>query len=234
MSIWDHLGELRSRLLKVLVVVAVATSVSFWASDWVLKCLLKLYPIASQTLMSLQPAGVFIQSMRLAFIGGLVFSLPVIFYQIWSFISPGLNIAEKKAFLFSLYAGTGLFLIGVCFAYFLVIPQALDFFWNYSRSLGILPSWTIEHYLNFVLMFLLSFGIAFELPLVLVLLVRFQIISVAWLVSKRPYIIIALAMIAAILTPPDVMSQLMLLIPLWILFEISVWLSKWAEKYTSL
>ncbi|MDO8526821.1 MAG: twin-arginine translocase subunit TatC [Deltaproteobacteria bacterium] len=226
MPLWDHLGELRKRMFKVFIAVGVLTGLSFFCSDWMLQCLLKPFPDASQGLISLQPAGVFMESMRLALISGFVLTLPLILYQVWSFVSPGLKSFEAKAFLISLYAGTFLFLIGVGFAYFLVIPKALVFFWDYSRGLGILPSWTIEHYLNFVLMFLLSFGLAFELPLVLVLMVRFNIVSVQWLSQKRAHVVIALAVIAAILTPPDVMSQIMLLVPLWLLYEISLLVAK--------
>lgn len=230
MSVWSHLDELRSRLIRIVIVLSVTTTLAFFGSDWVLSCLLKPFPSVHATLTSLQPAGVFMQSMRLALIGGIVLALPVLVYQIWQFVSPGLSQSEVKAFVMSLYFGTVLFFIGVCFAYFLVVPKALSFFWDYSRNLGVTPSWTIENYLNFVLMFLLSFGIAFELPLVLILLVRFKIISPSFISSKRPHIIVSLAIIAAILTPPDVISQLMLGIPLWLLFEISLYVSKLMYK----
>ncbi|OGQ47484.1 MAG: twin arginine-targeting protein translocase TatC [Deltaproteobacteria bacterium RIFCSPLOWO2_02_FULL_46_8] len=230
MSVWDHLDELRSRLIRIVIALSITTTLAFFGSDWMLACLLKPFPSVHATLTSLQPAGVFMQSMRLALIGGVVLALPVLVYQIWQFISPGLAPREIKAFVMSLYFGTFLFLIGVCFAYFLVVPKALGFFWDYSRNLGVTPSWTIENYLNFVLMFLLSFGIAFELPLVLILLVRFKIISPTFISSKRPHIIVALAIVAAILTPPDVISQLMLGIPLWLLFEISLYVSKLMYK----
>ncbi|MBI5300318.1 MAG: twin-arginine translocase subunit TatC [Deltaproteobacteria bacterium] len=230
MSVWNHLDELRSRLIRIVIALSVTTTLAFFGSDWMLACLLKPFPSVHATLTSLQPAGVFMQSMRLALIGGVVLALPVLVYQIWQFISPGLAPREIKAFVMSLYFGTLLFLIGACFAYFLVVPQALSFFWNYSRNLGVTPSWTIENYLNFVLMFLLSFGIAFELPLVLILLVRFKIISPSFISSKRPHIIVTLAIVAAILTPPDVISQLMLGIPLWLLFEISLYVSKLMYK----
>lgn len=222
MPVWDHLDELRSRLIKVVAVVGVTTLLSFWGADWMLAWLLRPYPNATETLTSLQPAGVFIQSMRLALICGLVLSLPILFYQVWAFVSPGLSDEERKVFIVSFYAGTLLFAVGAAFAYYLVIPKALGFFWEYSRHFGIRPSWTIESYLNFVLMFLLSFGVAFELPLVMILLIRFKIVSLETISEKRPYIIVALAIIAAILTPPDVVSLIMLLVPLWLLFEGSL------------
>ncbi|OGQ05533.1 MAG: twin arginine-targeting protein translocase TatC [Deltaproteobacteria bacterium RIFCSPLOWO2_12_FULL_44_12] len=226
MALWNHLDELRSRLLKVLLVIALLALISFWATDWILQWLLKPFSFATLSLTSLKPADVFVQSMRLSLLGGLILGFPILSYQVWSFIAPGLSKAEKKVVLIILCCGTFLFGLGVFFAYFLVVPKALAFFWGYSHDLGVQPTWTIEHYLNFVLMFLLSFGVAFELPLVLVSLVRFKIVSVEWLSEKRPIIIICLAILAAILTPPDVVSMLMLGIPLWLLFEISVLVAK--------
>ncbi len=227
MSVLDHLDELRSRLLKVVIVVGLTTSISFWLSDWMLAWLLKPYPNIAQVLTSLTPAGVFVQSMRLALISGLVIAFPIVAYQFWAFISPGLSPKERKVFVVSLYAGTFLFVLGLLFAYIFVIPKALDFFWGYSESFGVHLAWTIESYLNLVLMFLLSFGLAFELPLVLILLVKGEIVSIETITQKRPYIIVALSIIAAILTPPDVMSLIMLLVPLWVLFELSVQIAKW-------
>lgn len=230
MPFWNHLDELRVRLLRIVLVLTAATTVAFLGADWMLACLLKPFPSTEAVLTSLQPAGVFVQSLRLALIGGVVLSLPVLLYQIWQFVSPGLAPAEAKAFIVSLYCGTLLFCIGIAFAYFLVVPKALLFFWDYSRHLGVLPSWTIENYLNFVLMFCLSFGVAFELPLVLVLLVRLGVVSPAALASRRPHIIILLAVMAAILTPPDVISLLLLAVPLWFLFEISLYVSRFFSK----
>ncbi|MDP2600532.1 MAG: twin-arginine translocase subunit TatC [Deltaproteobacteria bacterium] len=230
MPLWDHLDELRSRLIKVAAAVALATLFSFWGADWMLAWLLNPYPNATQTLTSLQPAGVFIQSMRLALICGVILTLPILLYQIWAFVSPGLSKDERKVVVISLYAGTLLFAVGIAFAYYLVIPKALGFFWDYSRHFGIQPSWTIDNYLNFILMFLLSFGIAFELPLVMLLLVHFKILSLETVSEKRPYIIVVLAIIAAILTPPDVVSLIMLFIPLWLLFEISVRIAKLLDR----
>lgn len=226
-SIWDHLDELRSRLLKMGAVILVMTLATFWAADWMLVWLLKPAPLHPQTLTSLQPAGVFLQSMRLALISGVVLSLPIVLSQVWGFISPGLVAAERKVMRITLYIGTLLFAAGVLFAYYGVVPKALQFFWSYSLHLGVQPSWTIDAYLNFVLMFLLSFGLAFELPLVLLLLIRFGVLKREWIMEKRPFVIVAIAIIAGVLTPPDVISQLMMGVPLWILFELSLFVSRW-------
>lgn len=226
LSFWGHLDELRARLIKIVIAVAVTTALSFLLADHFLAWLLLPSPLAGEGLTSLQPTSVFIQSLRLSLIAGIVLALPILLYQIWSFIKPGLVQKEAKAFLWSLYAGTILFALGVLFAYFFVIPTALNFFWNYSKNLGVIPAWTIEHYISFVLMFLLAFGLAFELPVVLLLLVKLGIVSAEFLETKRPYVIVFLAILAAVLTPPDVVSQILLLVPLWLLFEIALFLSK--------
>lgn len=227
MPILEHLEEVRHRLLKVVSVVFGITFLSFWGADWILEWLLKPAPLMSQTLSSLQPAGVFTQSLRLSLMSGVILALPLVLFQLWSFVSPGLKFRERKVFLISLYAGTGLFFAGVLFSYYWVVPKTLLFFWDYSERLGVKPAWSIDYYLSFILMFLISFGIAFELPLVILLLIRFGIVKRDWLVSKRPHAIVAIAILAAVLTPPDVISLLILGIPLWILFEISLWVSKW-------
>ena len=225
-SVLEHLGELRGRLLKVLGVLLLLTIGSFVGAEWMLAMLLKPSPLGEHALTSLDPAGVFVQSLRLSLTCGVVLSLPLIFYQGWKFVSPGLQVREQKVLLWTLFGGTFLFLVGLLFAYFYVVPTALHFFWEYSRHFGITPGWTIDYYLNFVMMLLLAFGVAFEFPLVILLLAHFSIVSPKTLSAKRPFIIVGIAIAAAFLTPPDVVSQLLLGIPLWVLFEISVFFAK--------
>ncbi|MDO8494469.1 MAG: twin-arginine translocase subunit TatC [Deltaproteobacteria bacterium] len=223
---WEHLDELRSRLLRVIVALVVTTGIAFFFADWLLAWLMKPSPTEGVSLIALQPATVFIQSLRISLLGGVVFALPYILSQVYAFITPGLTDKEKKVFLFSLYIGTVLFLLGLLFAYYFVVPTALNFFWEYSHRFGVKPSWTIDYYIQFVLMFLASFGICFELPFVMVLLIHFRLISAEQVAAKRPHIIVGLAIIAGIMTPPDVVSQLLLLVPLWLLFEIALFISK--------
>lgn len=229
-SVLEHLGELRGRLLKILGVVLLLTIGAFAGAEWLLEMLLKPFPMGTLSLASLKPAGVLTQTLRLSLICGLVLSLPVLLYQIWRFVSPGLQPKEQRVLLGSLSAGTLFFITGVLFAYIFAIPPALEFFWNYSETFGIIPWWTLDDYLGFVLMFLFAFGFSFEFPLVLLLLVRFGVVSPAMIAAKRSYIIVGIAVAAALLTPPDVVSQLMLGIPLWILFEISLAAAKFFRK----
>lgn len=225
-SFWDHLDELRSRLLKTVLAVALTTLLSFCFAHYLLAWMLKPSPLGPNGLMALKPAAVFIESLRLSLVGGLVLALPVVLYQVWAFIRPGLSPREGRAFVLALYAGALLFFAGALFAYYLVIPAALKFFWIYGEHLGVSAAWTIDHYVSFILMFLLSFGLAFELPVLLVLLVWLKVIRAEQLHAKRPYIIVGLAILAALLTPPDAISQVLLILPLWILFEISLFVSR--------
>ncbi|MBI4125075.1 MAG: twin-arginine translocase subunit TatC [Deltaproteobacteria bacterium] len=225
-SFWDHLDELRNRLLKAVLAVAGTTFFSFFFANHLLGWLVKPSPLGPDGLTALKPAAVFVESLRLSLVAGLLLALPVVLYQAWAFIRPGLSAKEGRAFVLSFYAGALLFIAGSLFAYYLVIPATLNFFWMYGEHLGVQQAWTIDHYISFVLMFLLSFGLAFELPVILVLLVWLNIVRTEQLRAKRPYIIVGLAILAALLTPPDAVSQVLLILPLWLLFEISLFVSK--------
>lgn len=239
-SLWDHLEELRKVLFQSILALAITTTLSFFVSDFILRWLISPYrraaswmhlADASPTLMTLYPSEAFMMSFRIALIGGVILALPVLLAQIWGFVSPALKPQEKGAILPALYAGTGLFLVGAVFAFYIVVPTALQFFWEYGKNMGVQTAWTLSHYLSFVLLFLLAFGLVFELPLVIILLVLFDVITPKSLAEKRPYIVVAIFIVAAVLTPPDVMSQLMLAGPMWLLFEGSLLVSRiWIRK----
>jgi len=227
-----HLGELRKVLIRCILSLSIVSVVSFLFADFLLKVLLLPYQSLASLgatpppLLTLQPAEGFLLSMKLALLAGVILSFPLLAYQVWHFISEGLYPREKRLFVPALYVGTGLFIIGALFAFYLVVPQALRFFWNYNLSLGVTPSWTITYYLNFVLMFLLAFGVAFEMPMVVVLVNQLGLITKDSLSAKRPYVIVAIFLVAGFLTPPDVLSQLALAFPMWGLFEVSLWFTK--------
>src|SRR3989338_337657 len=238
-NFWCHLGELRVVLIRIALTLAIATFLSFFFSDFLLRWLIGPYQqvlswsqgdAPSGALRTLYPAEAFLISLRISLIAGLILSLPLILYFLWSFVAPGLMPHEKKAILPSLYAGTGLFILGALFAFYFVVPVALRFFWEYGEGMGVAPAWTLVHYSGFVLMFLLAFGLAFELPLVTLLLCFFGVLSPDQLSSKRPHIIIGILILAAVMTPPDVVSQLMLAFPMWILFEASILLARFFLK----
>jgi sec-independent protein translocase protein TatC len=166
---------------------------------------------------------------KIAVIGGLVISAPFILTQIWLFISPGLNSKEKKYIIVSLFIGGIFFILGVIFSYIIVLPTMIVFFIGFQIE-EIQPMISFSNYLSFVITTLLSFGIIFELPIVMVLLTRFNIVNINFFKKNRKMFILVIFIIAAILTPPDVVSQVLLAIPMLALFEIGIILSSIFEK----
>lgn len=167
--------------------------------------------------------------LKVTLAAGLVIALPYVIYQIWCFVSPGLSKRERRAALPGIAAGTFFFALGVVFCYFVVLKVCLMFFWKYSDYLGINQQWTIGYYLSFVVSMLLAFGVAFEMPVLTALLARFGLVTGSWLASQRVYAILAIFVIAALVTPPDVISQLLLGIPMIGLYELSIVAAKAME-----
>ncbi len=237
--VWNHLDDLRKVLIRSVIALFVTSSLSFLFADFLLAFLLHPYQRlladhhTSGGLMTLEPTEAFMMSMRLALISGAVLALPLLVRFIWQFVAAGLYPKERKIILPILYTGTVLFIVGSLFAFYFVVPTALDFFWGYNLHLGLTPAWTISHYLGFVLTFLLAFGLAFELPMLVVGATRLGFVSTAALSASRPYVIVGIFIVGAILTPPNVLSQLALSLPMWGLFELSLLVSRWGEKTTT-
>ena len=235
--VWGHLDDLRKVLVRSVIALFVTSSLSFLFADFLLGFLLKPYHTlltshhnTSGGLMSLHPTESFMMSMHLALTSGVVLAFPLLVRFVWQFVGTGLYPKERKIVLPILYVGTALFILGSLFAFYFVVPKVLDFFWSYNLHLGIVPAWTVSHYLSFVLLFLLAFGLAFELPLLVVGATRLGFISTANLAVGRPYVIVGIFIVGAILTPPDVVSQLALSLPMWGLFELSLLIARWGEK----
>ena len=165
----------------------------------------------------------------MAFFGGVLLSSPWWIYQIWNFVSPGLYRHEKKAALFFISSGTLLFVIGVGFTYFVVFPMAFKFLMTFGGDVD-KPMITIDQYLDFFLWTTLSFGAAFELPLILVTLGMLGLISHSFLKQNRKYAIVLLSIVTAIITPPDLLSMLLMLAPMWLLYDLSTFLVGVIEK----
>jgi sec-independent protein translocase protein TatC len=162
--------------------------------------------------------------MKVTLVLALILSLPWVFYQAWAFIAPGLYAHEKRLVLPLVISSSLLFIAGVAFCYFFVFGRVFHFITNFApTSIAVMPD--IENYLDFVISMCLAFGATFEVPVVVVILVRMGIVSVDKLKSFRPYIIVGAFVIAAIVTPPDVVSQLALAIPMWLLFELGLLLA---------
>lgn len=182
---------------------------------------------------SLKPTETFMLSMKLAFFAGLIVSFPLILYFVLQFVLPGLKKEERKALWPSLLIGFGLFLGGVFFAYFYVLPNVLTFFYEWGQGMGISNDWRIGYYISFATTFVLIFGAAFELPVVVMALVKLGLLGHTMMRETRTYAVLAIFVIAAIITPtPDMMTLALLAVPMCILYEICIWLSYFHEKKT--
>ena len=222
----EHLIELRRRLLYCVAALLVTFAASMYFSREVLSIL--VHPLAEagqKKIIYTQVFGAFFVQLKVAFFAAMMLSFPVIATQLWQFVAPGLYRREKKALLPFLLATPVLFFSGAAFAYYLVMPTAFHFFLKFQGEQGglnveALPS--MDSYLSLVMQFILAFGISFLLPVLVMLLNRAGIVSRAQLVGARRYVIVGAVVVAAVLTPPDVISQLMLAIPLCLLYELAL------------
>lgn len=233
-KIIEHLEELRACVMRALIGLVVCVIIGFFFVSLFFRLLSKpfldyLAALNISTIMvlrSLSPGETFQMSMHAALLFGFGVSLPWIFYQLWGFVSPGLYKNEKKGVFIFCIAGFGFFLIGVAFAYFVTLPAALSFFYEYTTGMGIAPDWTISNYYNFVIAFLVCFGVVFELPVAIVILTWLGIVEPGTLAKRRKHAIIIIFIVAAIFTPPDVISQIMMGVPMVILYELSILISR--------
>ena len=220
----DHLTELRIRLVKaaygILFGMAVCYSFTEKIFDIIRKPIAPYLPVGG--LVFTGPADKFIAHLKVAFFGGVILSCPIWIYQLWRFIAPGLYSKEKKYTLSFMGFGSVLFILGVLFAYLLVFPAAFHFLMGYGGDVD-RPMITIDHYLSFFVLTTLMFGLCFELPLIIVILGLLGVVSSRFLREKRRFAVVAMSIIAAIVTPPDLLSMLMMLGPMILLYEIGVW-----------
>jgi len=220
MPLTSHLAELRQRLIKCLIALGIGFVVSFYFVDHLLTWLKRPSPAQ---LYFLTPIEAFWMSLEISFFAGLFLSLPVILYQLWKFIAPGLLSHERKYVVPFLLLGTLFFAVGLLFCYFIVLPFALNFLVGYGTEMGLKPLLSIGSYVDFLLKFLLAFGLAFELPLAITLLARMGLMTPEFLSRNRKYAILINAILAAVLTPtPDVFNMMLLMIPLVLLYELGI------------
>lgn len=222
----DHLIELRRRLLYCTAAVVVAFALAMYFSDPVFAVLLRPLENAGQKeVIYTTVYGGFFTEVKLAFFTAIMLSFPVIANQLWRFVAPGLYKQERRALLPFLLATPVLFLSGAALAYFVAVPMALHFLLGYSGMVGgvkrqALPD--IAEYLSFIMQFLFGFGLSFLLPVLLMLMERAGVVTRKQLVSARRYAIVGAVAIAAVLTPPDIGSQMLLAIPLVLLYELAL------------
>ncbi|WP_291332911.1 twin-arginine translocase subunit TatC [Desulfovibrio sp.] len=227
MGLMDHLSELRGRLVRCCLAVMVGF-MACWAVvdpifDALVDPLLKVLPEGSHAIYTTLPEGFFTR-MHISFVAGVFVSSPVIFYQVWSFIAPGLYEEEKRHILPVAFMSAFFFISGGAFCYFVVFPNAFAFFVSYATdSIVAMPK--ISDYLSFVLKLILAFGLVFEMPLFAFFLARMGIITAELMRRVRRYAILGIFIVAAILSPPDVVSQLLMAAPMLVLYEISIYVA---------
>ena len=233
----DHLIELRTRLVRAVAALAVAFAVCFYFADQILAFLAKpltdAFPAGEGKLIYTKLYEVFFVELRVSLFAAFCVSFPIIANQLWAFIAPGLYAKEKRAFLPFLFATPILFGAGASLAYFVVMPTAFRWFLGFEGTAGGLDIEALPaagDYLSLVMQFILAFGISFLLPVLLLLLNRAGIVSRQQLAGVRRYVIVGVVAVAAIVTPPDPGSQLILALPLYILFEGSLLLMRIGEK----
>ena len=228
MPLTEHLVELRSHLIKIMAVVSVIflglVGFSRDLYDIISEPLVEILPTAS-TMIAIDPVANFMAPIRLTLLASAFFAMPFILYQIWSFVAPGLYKHEKRIAIPILLSSIVLFYTGVAFAYFVVLKRALSFLITFSPS-SVVPMTDIESYLSFVTKLLMLFGITFEIPVVVLILVVTGIVSVATLADKRRYVIVACFAAAGVMSPPDVPSMFLLAIPMILLFEFGLLLAR--------
>lgn len=227
-----HLIELRSRLMNVAIgLLLVFICLVPWASD--------LYALLAQPMLAKLPQGgqmiatdvttPFFVPLKVTMMAAFLIALPYVLYQAWRFVAPGLYAHEKKLILPLIVASTLLFFCGMAFAYFVVFPVVFGFIVAAAPQ-GVAVMTDIDKYLSFVLGMFMAFGITFQVPVAVVVLVRMGIVSVAKLREIRSYVIVGAFVVGAIFTPPDVVSQFMLAIPLWLLYEAGIVVANWTVR----
>jgi sec-independent protein translocase protein TatC len=219
-----HLIELRNRLLRIVAgILVVFMPLAFYASEifnLVAGPLLRQLP-AGSTMIATEVASPFLTPFKLALVLAVILSMPWLLYQVWAFVAPGLYKNERRLVVPLLVSSTLLFYLGMAFAYFLVFPMVLGFFVNVTPS-EVMVMTDIRHYLDFVLGMFLAFGLAFEVPVAIVLLVWAGMLTPGQLTDKRGYVLIGCFVVAMFLTPPDIFSQTLLAIPMYLLFEAGI------------
>ena len=228
----SHLDELRKRIIICIVAVAVGFFGSYFFAEQIFDILIKPLqaelPPDSMFIFTGLPEAFFVY-LKLSLFGGILLASPVLLWEVWCFVAPGLYDQEKKYVYPFVIFSTLLFATGVSFGYFVVFPIAFKFFMGYSSEI-IKPLPSIKEYLNFSCKLLFAFGVVFELPLFTLFLAKIGLVNEKMLRSKRKFAILGIFAVAAILTPPDVVSQILMAIPLLVLYEISILVAKYFGK----
>ena len=233
-TFWEHLDDLRGTLFKSLIALAITFHVALAFANRILTVI--TWPLRRVTdhpenyLLSLNVTDSFVLSVKLAFYVGLVAAAPAILYFIGQFVLPALHPREKRLLWPGFAVGTVLFICGAVGCFLFIVPRTLWAFIEASHWLGIEPRWTIDSYISFVTQFTLMTGLTFEIPLVILILVRLGVLAYATVRKGRKIFILLAFVVAAFLAPPDPLSMVLMALPLLVLFEITIWLSWFTER----
>ena len=226
-SLTDHLLELRNRLLIIISTIGIcALLLTPFANNiynFLAMPLLNVLPEGS-SMIAVDVASPFLAPFRLILLLSIAITFPVSIYNFWAFVAPGLYKNEKKFVIPILISSTLLFYLGIVFAYYIVFPLIFSFFTSIAPE-GVQIATDISSFLNFVIKIFFAFGLAFEVPIITLIVVIFEISTVESLSKKRPYIIVSSFILGMVLTPPDVISQILLAVPIWLLFELGLFLA---------
>lgn len=226
MPFLDHLEEMRWRIIRSLIAIAIVTVIAFFFSEYLLRGILYTTQNLEQeiNLQVLKVQTTFIIKLELSLIFGIIISLPYIFSQLWAFVAPALYEKERKYVIPVILFATLSFLAGAAFAYFIIVPMALEFFLSQAPP-SVTNNIALDFYFGFIVRIVLVFGIVFELPVLSLFLTKIGLLTPQFLRKYRRYAIVTIFISAAILTPPDPTTQIMLGIPLFILYEVTIWIS---------
>jgi len=230
MSLGDHLDELRSRLLLAILGIVICTFISLWFSRYLIIFLQKPYTnlMGDKALQALSLTEGFVSYVKIALIAGLVISSPWVFYHIWMFVAAGLYEHERRYVHIAVPFSAVLFIGGALFFLFLVAPISIGWLIKVNDWLGLNTNITFKNYITFVTSLMLVFGVAFQTPTAIFFLNRSGLVSISALRGARKYVILAIVIIAAMATPPDVVSQITLAIPMYMLYELGIVLCHFA------
>ncbi|MBM7591567.1 twin-arginine translocase subunit TatC [Brevibacillus fulvus] len=243
MTLVEHLAELRRRLIWVIVLFIIALIAGVYFAGPVIEYL-KHDPMAGGVpLKSFHPSDALMVYMQFAFLISLVVTVPFALFQLWGFVSPGLRENERKATVYFIPAAFLLFIVGILFGYYVVFPMVIQFMAGVTTEIGADPTYGIAQYFGFLFNMVIPFGFLFELPIIVMFLTRLRLLNPMRLAKIRRISYFLLAIVAITLTPPDFMSDVLVTIPLFILYELSVWISRvvyrkqlqedaaWQERY---
>ena len=227
----SHLIELRTRLMRsIIAVVVVLVGLFPWAKEiyaLLAAPLLKVLP-AGSTMIATDVTSTFLVPLKVTLMISFLIALPYVLWQAWAFVAPGLYHHEKRLAAPVIVSSMVFFVIGMSFAYFFVFPVMFGFFAGYAPT-GVQMMTDIDKYLSFVLAMFLAFGVTFEVPVIVIVLVRLRVVSLEKLRAIRSYVVVGAFVIGAIFTPPDVLSQLMLAVPIWLLYELGLLLARFVS-----